>query len=526
MFRDQAGQVDFSLLLSLLLLCHVKLAVKAIALAWILFHHRAYLKTLLQKPISFPLFYPAIMLIGACSALVAGRFGETNYGWSFLWANAWWLAAGLASAGMFLFAKRLSANMLWKTIELFLLLNVCASLVQLAAIIIETGALNPYRYQGNFQKYFINTGDYIKGISFDTSTTNAVLCAAGVLVSVQRGRWWITIACLLGLVLTASNAVNMLLLGCMAFLFIFRSNRMQKSVLALCCLPMIIFWARVSPQNTNYLSDTLAKLTGSQTAAAAKPVPAPVIERPLTIEEQREAWARHCIDSISTVPFQKTDALAAVAPAPVLTLPQDSIHTPRFQHRDDTNAVRSRWIDYTNEHISAARRVALVSHGPGKWLALRQTAAWLRNNPARIITGAGPGCFSSKLAFKTTGLGMAGSYPQRLEYIQPAFAENHLALYLSYFTASEKLHSVVHSPNSVYDQALSEYGLMGIASLLFLYFGFFVKRYRKLRYSLPVLGLLFALFAMDYWLEQLSIVPFFELLFFMELKPNLPDAEA
>ena len=29
----------------------------------------------------------------------------------------------------------------------------------------ETGTLNPYTYQGDYQKYFINTGDYIKGIT-------------------------------------------------------------------------------------------------------------------------------------------------------------------------------------------------------------------------------------------------------------------------------------------------------------------------------------------------------------------------
>jgi hypothetical protein len=107
--------------------------------------------------------------------------------------------------------------------------------------------------------------------------------------------------------------------------------------------------------------------------------------------------------------------------------------------------------------------------------------------------------------------------------IEPAFSDHHLALYLAYFTRQERLHSVVHTPNSVYDQLAGEYGLAGLAALIFLYLGFYLKRARRLSYGLPMLVLLCGLFATDYWFEQLSIVIMFELLLFLNLKESAHD---
>jgi hypothetical protein len=83
------------------------------------------------------------------------------------------------------------------------------------------------------------------------------------------------------------------------------------------------------------------------------------------------------------------------------------------------------------------------------------------------------------------------------------------------------MHSVVHTPNSVYDQLLGEYGLIGIA-LISAYFFVLARNARRLREALPLLGLLVALLATDYWMEQLSVLPLFELLFFLQLYKYVP----
>ena len=155
---------------------------------------------------------------------------------------------------------------------------------------------------------------------------------------------------------------------------------------------------------------------------------------------------------------------------------------------------------------------------PGKILALQQTADYLKTNPSHLMTGTGMGNFSSKLAFKASALDIAGYYPDKYAYIDPAFQENHLALYLSFFTKREGLHSVINTPHSVFDQMAGEYGLTGLAAFFILYILFFAKRIKKLSYGLPILVFMTGLFFTEYWFEQLSIVFLFELLMILNRK--------
>jgi hypothetical protein len=74
----------------------------------------------------------------------------------------------------------------------------------------EIGFINPYRYQGLYQKYFIGTGDFIRGITFDTSTTNAVISAAGIFYGICRRRIALSLCCMVVLLMTGSNFTNLL----------------------------------------------------------------------------------------------------------------------------------------------------------------------------------------------------------------------------------------------------------------------------------------------------------------------------
>jgi len=130
------------------------------------------------------------------------------------------------------------------------------------------------------------------------------------------------------------------------------------------------------------------------------------------------------------------------------------------------------------------------------------------------------GNFSSKLAFRATGLKVAGGYPPSFIYISPFFLENHLAVYLHFFTKNIQYHSIANNPSSAYDQAISEYGLLGICALIFFYFYFFVKHIKRLTYGLPLIILVLQCLLMDYWFEQLSVVVFFEYMLFMDIKEN------
>jgi hypothetical protein len=159
-----------------------------------------------------------------------------------------------------------------------------ASVAQLLKIVIETGAINPYRYQGQFQKYFISTGDYIKGITFDTSTTNAVLNAFAVLFFLTKKNMSMVLLCMAILLLTASNLVTIILLLMLTVLFLFQTDKEQKSIIVICGMFTAIFLVKVSPQNSQYLLETFEKATHKRTATAPVMVKdIPVTEKPDSI---------------------------------------------------------------------------------------------------------------------------------------------------------------------------------------------------------------------------------------------------
>jgi hypothetical protein len=319
--------------------------------------------------------------------------------------------------------------------------------------------------------------------------------------------------------MTDSNVSNILLMLLLAGIFVFNSNRDQKSVIIGCLVFLIVFMGKVSPQNNDYLVGALEKFSGREEKKIGI-VPSTRDTLRVDEEEERRAFARHYIDSIAKAAHEKKASLSPgkkVGTVETLTvkpaLPKANIHSEGYQFKDDTNTARKELLD-----LAKSDRHAYPDKKPGKLIALEQTANFFSTHPARIFTGYGTGKFSSKLAFKTTGLQFAGGYPKRFVYIDPEFKENHLELFSYFFSQHAQRHSVMNSPNSVYDQLLSEYGIIGLAAFFIFYLGFFVKKYKSLAYGKYLLILMAGFFFLDYWFEQLSVVAIFELLLFLNLK--------
>jgi hypothetical protein len=176
------------------------------------------------------------------------------------------------------------------------------------------------------------------------------------------------------------------------------------------------------------------------------------------------------------------------------------------------------FIQHNTGELSISAGLAGHSRLPGKLVALQQTFNFFSQHPGTLFMGTGTGNFSSKLAFRATGMNIAGSYPARFTYINDAFKENHLDLFLFYFTDKDDYHSVMNSPNSTYDQLLSEYGMAGLVSFAIFYIGFFVKQIKKRSVAIPLILFMLGAFFIDYWFEQLSVVVFFELLILLNIK--------
>ncbi|MBD1364898.1 hypothetical protein IDJ77_13835 [Mucilaginibacter sp. ZT4R22] len=524
---------DWKLLALLLLFLNVKLAIKIPAIALIYLLQFDFKFGFSLKNSRLPLFYLLIIPLSFVGLFIGKGYQNINYLIVFATGLFFWLLCILAIHQIKLSVEKQSAEVLHNTLLLFFAINAGVSAINLLRIIIETHALNPYTYQGNYQKYFIGTGDYIKGVTFDTSTTNAAINAMGVIYFLVRQKPLMLIACMATLLLTGSNFINIVLLLVLALLFIFRSTRMQKSLVVICLMLLVTFMVKVSPQNNTYVAETIkntlekpARRTVSQTVAI------PLTLRPdseLNPEERKEKFAKLYLDSLSSAEYLKdTKGKLPVVKKEVIRnddgrilLPQANIHSAKYQSIKVPQAAQQPLIRFINTHDTAlpiSAKTIRVPTLPGKAISVLQTAKFLVQHPAKILTGDGMGNFSSKLAFRATGLGIAGGYPHQYAYINHDFLENHLDVYLDFFSKQTGLHSLTNSPFSVYDQLLAEYGLIGLVLFFIYYLWFFARHYRKLTYGLPILLLLMAVLFVDYWFEQLSIMVFFELLLFLNIK--------
>ena len=365
----------------------------------------------------------------------------------------------------------------------------------------------------------------------DTSTTNAVLNAFGIVYYLLRKNHVMVLLCMVVLLLTGSNVTNLLLVFVLFYLFIFQANKDQKSIIVVCLVMLVIFLLKISPQNNKYIKTMYQRL--SKDIPKEKPVylnTTSIVDLPdsiLSTDERKQKIAQLYLDSMNREMVKANmvkSAVVGISPVKFTekpVIPKDSIHTPSFQHKYDTTAIEKEMINFivsqpSEVPIAASRKQNL--RVPGKILSLQQTMRYFASHPLQLLTGSGMGNFSSKLAFKATAMKIAGGYPVKFRYINPAFKSNHLDLYLYYFTNKDDLHSIANSPNNTYDQLFSEYGIAGMVFFLVFYVGYFFRLIKKHSWSIPLGMIMLGAFFIEYWFEQLSIVVFFELLILLNNK--------
>jgi hypothetical protein len=462
-------KIDWLLLCFLLLVLDIKLAVKiaAIVLVYLVrpdFRFSFRLRSLRDSKL--PVFYFCMPVIAVLDWLFRHQF-DLNQDVLLLCGLFFWGFCILIAHQLRLFADKGDPEKVHRTITLFFFLNFLVSVGTLVGIMITTGAINPYTWTGEGQTYFISTGDHIQGIMFDFSLTNALINAMGVIYFIFRRQFGMVIACMCVQLLAGSNLTNLLIGAILVFLFFYKSSRARKITTAVCLLLMVFFMKVVSPENKNYAVVTLATIAGHNT-----------------------------IDVTS-----QEDTNYHISKKEVLLMKKAEVMEEKFIYKPTKEQAKY----------------------PGKMISYQQTIQFMLANPWFVPLGTGAGHFSSKLAFRASSLGTEGGYPARFTYIDPNFQHNHLAVFLYYFTKGNKHHSIIHTPFSVLNQMLGEYGLAGLAALALLYFGFFIRRSEMNVYRWLMLGLMAIALCTDYWFEQLSIVIIFELLWFVDIRQPGPS---
>lgn len=516
---------DWPLLGFLLLFIDVKLGVKLAALLLIYLLRPDLRFRFNLKNSRLPLFYVLIFIPAIAAFFANANYRTPNYLPVYFSGACFWLICLLAAHQIKLAVEKQPAEVIHHTIQLFFIINGMVSVGQITLIMWHTGSLNPYLYQGEYQKYFLGTGDYIRGIAFDTSTTNAVLNAFGVIYFLEKKNTAMLLGCMAVLLLTGSNLTNLVLSVLLIVLFAFRTDREQKSLVLLCLMCLVLFLVKISPQNNAYATGTVMNIIGPKQVVS----PGGRQETPLVgTEDFKRAFAMRYLDSIRTKAQKARPLVNSAAPAALpkdengrLIVPGPDINTPPYQTATDTDSEQKtllRFIVQRRKNLPISGVDSFKQGLPGKAIAILQTLKYLPDRPAKLLFGDGVGNFSSKIAYKATGLGIDGGYPANRAYISPEFLRNHLDVYLNFFSKRAGLHSILNSPDSVYDQLLAEYGLCGLLLFFGWYLGFFLKHSRHLTYGLPLLALMLPLFGAAYWFEQLSVVVFFELLLFLDIK--------
>lgn len=540
-FRKLRELADWRLLLFLVLLLNVKMAIKvpAIALIYLLQFNLKFGFSF--KNSRLPLFYLLAAGIALLNWVIRRNYFNINYDIVLITGVGFWVLCILAIHQVKLFIDNNDSETIHHTIVAFFIINAVLSFLNIAVIIFKTGYLNPYTYQGEFQKYFISTGDYIRGLTFDTSTTNAILNAFGCIYFLTKKNVPMLLLCMVVMLLTASNFTNMILLLCFAILFIFKSTRDQKSLIAVCIMFLVVFMVKVSPQNYVYAHEVVKNTLYPD--VIHKQVPPQKPNLPITLmpdsllnaDQRKQKTAQHHIDSTYAAQHQSIRKLVAAnkvnQPAPTKTeagriiLPKPDINTLPFQHIADTNDYQRQLLAFIGTHRASLPISSQENYKPklpGKVTSSLQTLHFLLGHPFKLMIGDGIGNFSSKLAFRVSGLGFAGGYPHKYIYLDPDFLSNHLDVYLNYFSKNTSQHSLSNSPDSVYDQMIAEYGLLGLVAFFVWYIWYFLKHYKILTYGLPILLMVTAVMFIAYWFEQLSILVFFELLLLLDIKENTP----
>lgn len=282
----------------------------------------------------------------------------------------------------------------------------------------------------------------------------------------------------------------------------------------------VVFFAKVSPHNTEYVTSFIERVTG-------RPESENTVNTPIKNEtDTRRLTAQLYLDSLVLL---RQKSAAAKPDSFGMRIKNERelkrliIHTPGFQHKNDTSVFKRKLLEFTAENkdlMPLCSGPEIKSSLPGKLLAAKEVVNYFRDHPQNTIFGAGPGNFSSKLAFRATALDITGGYPAGYSYINPAFLSNHLDLYLSYFTRHDEKHSVVNSPASAYYQLMAEYGIAGMLCFVIGYVYFFFKHIKKSITAHVLLFMLLFFFLFEYWFEQLSVVIVFELLVYSLLKNN------
>lgn len=432
-------------------------------------------------------------------------------------SSMYWLLSFLIIHQMRLSVEKEGLTKVENSLAVFAILNFLVCVIQMILVMKVTHALNPYkakiiapdiRFPNILHPYEQSSGDHIRGIFNYDNHYNAIVSQFLLLFFLFRKRYLLSFLNLLIVCAVCYNLVTLLLfmiLGLSIFIF---SGWQAKLIVSGFMLYIVAFYAFVTPENVAYLTsrirNSIYSLKGDNSKIhvdTAKPVV-------VTIQQA------------SAVPARDKEQNAE---------PQTSVDAGKQNNetqKHDTIVVNAPDKKGSVLKFGSENSTYVFDKVSGKRISYGQTLAFLKGNHLYAVIGSGAGTFSSKLASNLSGVygpTMLNKKLPRPSY--DVYYENHGAIITNLQKIEIGYHSINNFPNSVYNQLLSEYGLLGMALFFVFYVWYFLKKYRKFTFTLFTLPLLLIYFNYGYQFETLDVVVFFELLFFCDIYSKRFQAE-
>lgn len=508
---NKGKSIDWIFLFFLIGVTNVKLWLKFVAVALyciVLLVRKVRVDSVFQRPV---FFYALMPVAGLAGAFLSHAFQMKGYWLGTVFSAVNWLLCGVSFIAIYITVKTQTKEKRIITVESFFLLNAAMAAVQIISMTIACRHF-PYWFQDPTGVYGISSGDHLHGLFLDnTSVTNAAICQLAVFYFLFQKKNVYALLCLIVCVLCISNLILLILLLGLGFTFVFYRGFRKTSVLYMACA--VTLYLFVSPSNLYYTQHVLGKLVSEEKNEPALKTPAKANKQPVTQQPAR---------TVKIVPSRRPtfDEREAQILADFVQLKEISaknkIKNPTEPYQPDTlKAMMARWYGAPYEATGLA-----TGHKFGKFYSFRQTRYYLREKWTRMLFGAGAGNFSSRMAWRGTGLNEQGGYPSKYRYISDEYLFNHFYTHMFFMAEPISEHSIINSPNSVYNQLAGEYGCVGLALFLILYISYFIRLAIRDRRKIIFVAALLFLFCFEYWFEMLTLTVFFELFMLSDLNPD------
>lgn len=501
---------DLIFLVFLLLILHVSLAVKLAGLLFIYVIRRDFKFGFKSKRI--PVFY-LLMMVLLLLQYCFNAYRGFNYAVLAALCFVYWGASLLITHQLKYTIEKQGIEKVENALAVFFVLNALFTLINLLRIIFEIHSINPYVYVGQNFKYFASTGDHLRGITMDLSTVNNIINSFGLFFFLFKRRYFLSGLCFLVTMFTTSNVGNFILMFFFVYILLIDRSRFNKSVVLCYISFLVVFVIKISPSNLNYLNNKVQSVFHLEKK---------IITRHWEDNTEKDQMISNYLGRNKKAPVENFEDKRMIGYIMAETEKAEQIKSKKEDsvYINLENESRNKFVRFYDRHYGdtlVSLNKAYYDKYPGKYLSFLETFRYVKQSPLNMVMGAGAGNFSSKLAFKASNVNILGKYVEKLAYISPEFEANHLKLTLVYYLKSVSEHSVINFPNSVFNQLLGEYGIIGLLLFFVFYVWFFLKKFKTLSYGRILLPMCLLFLLTDYWFESLSMVIVFEVMMYIDM---------